>query len=142
MAMAKTATLNRNHMLTFVNNFLANFQNLCNQKNNPTLQEVEKFFTKSFQLNSNGVVLVRSSKEYLDRLHHLRDKYSYFDIVGPLEEPLISDNHFCVHYELDLQAKDGKKRQVFLIATGIIEDNKMANWIQVTHEKSSNQWDT
>jgi hypothetical protein len=141
MAMAKTAS-NRSQTLNLINNLLASLQNLCNQKNNPTIQELEKFFAKSFQLNSNGIVQCRSSQDYLKRLYHLREKYSHFDIVGPLEEPLICDNQFCVHYELGLQGKDGKKRQVLLFATGIFEDNKIANWIQITHEKSANQWDS
>ena len=140
MAMAKTST-NRSQSLNLINNFLAGFQNLCNQKNTPTLQDVEKYFSKSFQLNSNGVVLCRSSQDYLKRLNHLREKYSHFDLIGPLEEPIVSDNHFSVHYELGLQGRDGKRRQVMLFANGIIEDNKVANWIQVTHEKSANQWD-
>jgi hypothetical protein len=142
MAM-KTAGISRNQMLSLVNSFLAHFQNLCNQKQAPTLADVEKYFAKTFQLNSNGKILARSSSDYLNRLNYLRQKYSQFEIIGPLEEPLIADNnHFTVHYELDLQGKDGKKRQVLLLANGIIEDNKVANWIQITHETGmAAHWD-
>jgi hypothetical protein len=141
MANVKTLAMNKNQMLAFVNSFLAYLQNLCNQDNNPTVHDLEKHFSKNFQLSSNGKILTRSINDYPARLNHLRQKYSHFDIVGPLEEPLIADNAFTVHYELDLQGRDRQSHQVYIMATATIEDNKIAQWIQVTHEKGTGLWD-
>jgi len=135
LASSKSETLN------LVNSFFGTFEKICNGDKEPTTRDLERTLSRNFNMNSNGQYLCRSLNDYLKRIANLRSKYSHFDITGPLEAPIVADNQVTVHYELDLKGRDGKDRQVYIMAIGTIYDGKIASWIQVTHEKGFQYWD-
>lgn len=142
MATAKTVTLNKTQTLSAINDFLSLTQKWCNQSNAPSMSDLESALTRNFQISSNGNVVGRSVSDYMNRITRFRQKYSHFDIIGPLEEPLVADNKVALQYEVELTARDGKKSRVNIMALATLEGNKMAQWTQVAHEQDSSRWDS
>lgn len=144
MAITKTMPLNKAQALSFLNELLSNLSNWCNQENPaPRINDLEKFLAKNFELVSNDVSLVKGIDKYLQRLEHLRSKYETFEIIGPLEEPLLCDNKIICYYDLNLGFADGETRDVCIMAIATIENNKVTRWVQVTHDKDNEEhWDT
>jgi hypothetical protein len=139
--MATKLAFSKNEVLNLVNSFFSIFEKICNAEKSPTSSDLEKILARNFNLNSNGLTLCKSLSDYLKRITNLRSKYSHFDITGPMEAPIVADNQVALHYEIDLKGRDGKARQVYIMATATIQDGKIANWIQVTHEKGFKRWD-
>lgn len=139
---AKTEGLQKRQTLTLLNDFLHQFQNLCNQPETPIAADLAKFLAANFKLFSNGEVLCKDLESYLERITTLRSKYAHFDIVGPLQEPLFcEDNKILVQYELDLRTRDAKQERVYIMAVATLEDGKVTQWEQTTHEKGQKHWD-
>jgi hypothetical protein len=137
----KSVAFSKEEMLDLVNNFFGIFERICNQDKAPSPSDLDRLLTRNFTMNSNGQTQCRSLTDYLKRLVNLRSKYTHFDIAGPLEAPIISDNQIALHYEMDLKGRDGEDRQVYIMATATLQDGKISNWIQVTHEKNFHKWD-
>lgn len=141
MVATKTKPLNKGVFLALVNDFFEQFQNCCNRPNPPTGKELDKVLTSDFQLISNERVVVKNLQDYLKRIKMFRDKYEHFDIIGPLEEPIIADNKIALQYEIKLTDRDGREQIVCIIAFATIQDQKISRWQQVTHEKGIGTWD-
>ena len=135
MAATKTMYWNKSQALAHLNDFFKQFQHWIKQAKEPTLAEIEKFFTSDFQLSSNGILISRDLSDHLNRLNKLRKKYARIEVEGPFEEPLVCDNQLAVHYALHLSSHTGEKKEVGIIALAVIEDNKFKRWTQVAHEK-------
>lgn len=141
MVMTKTAPMNKTQAAAWIKNYFHQIQSLYNQPNSPTTPELEKILSHNFQFSSNGHMLGRTAADYLNRMLKLRKKYSHFEIKGPSEEPLMHDNHMAVHYDLLCRAQNGQTAQINIMALATMEDNKMASWVQVAHEKGAGHWD-
>lgn len=141
MVMAKTAPMNKAQAQAWIKNFLQHFQNLFNQKNMPTVADLEKIVTPNFHFTSNEEIMTRSAADYLNRLIKLRKKYSHFELKGPLEEPVANENRLAFNYILNLRSPNGQNVEVIIMTIVTLEDNKIAKWSQLTHEKHPNQWD-
>lgn len=143
MVIAKEAALDKNQATAFFNNFLKNFSNMCNRPNAPTVSDLEKFFTKNLQLTSNRKQITKSVSDYLNRITNLHKKYSHFEVSNLLEEPIISGNKVAVTYDLTMTPRSGGSKVIVNIAAfATIEDNKIAQWVQVVNEKGSSKWDS
>jgi hypothetical protein len=143
MATTKTpAAIDKREAITKLTSFFQIFQAACNQQGPINASTLEPYLSKNFQLTSNDRIAARSLSDYLNRLARFQKKFSHVEVAGPAAEPLISGNKIAIQYTMDLTYRDGKKSEVLVMALGTIEDNKIANWTQVTHEKgSSPQWD-
>ncbi|MDP1879696.1 MAG: hypothetical protein Q8K60_01990 [Parachlamydiaceae bacterium] len=140
MVMIKTAAHNKTQVLNLINNFIGEFQNWCNQRNAPEFADFEKYLTKQFQISSNGNVIGKDLHDYTLRVKKFREEYSHFEITM-LEEPLICENKVVLTYEVDLRLNPNQdKREVYVMAIVNLEDNKISNWKQVTHDKGSQDW--
>jgi uncharacterized NAD(P)/FAD-binding protein YdhS len=132
MVMAKVKSQEASVLL---NEVFKHFQNWIKQSKDPTLAEVEKFFTQDFQLYSNGLLISKNLSDHLNRIAKLRKKYSRIKIEGPHDEPLVSDNKFATHYTFHLTTHTGQESQIDVMAIVTTEDNKCKRWTQVAHEK-------
>lgn len=109
----------------------------------PTVNELEKYLAKDFQMFNNGKAVVKGSSHYLERLKNFQKKYSKFQISEPLEEPILSEKHAALYYKLDLTTHQGQHKQIFIAALFELENDKIKRWVEVTSEKepSSTPWD-
>lgn len=130
MASVKTS----NQVLSVINTFFEVFQKWCNQPNNPTPADLDKFLSPHFELISNGEVMVSGLSNYLERIKKIRSKCAHVDLIGPLE-PVVFEDRVVLQYELDMRTHDGQPQQVFVMAVATVVDNKISQWIQVTHAK-------
>ncbi len=142
MATVKTPSVNKNQALTILSDFLAQTQKWCNQPNAPATSDLETYLVRNFQFSSNGEVVGRSLSDYLNRITRFRQKYSHFDIVGPFEEPVVTDNKVALQYEVELTAHDGQTSHVYIMAFATLEGNKVSKWVQVASEQGSSLWDS
>jgi predicted alternative tryptophan synthase beta-subunit len=137
-----TKSLDKNKILNIVYDFFKQFQTWCGPSAiTPSVNELEKFFSKNLQMFNNGQLVVKNAANYLDRLQKFQKKYSSFKISEPLEDPLMSDNQVAVYYQLDLTTQNGQHKQIFIMGLFTIEDNKISRWIEVTQEKGAGNWD-
>jgi hypothetical protein len=142
MAMTKTTVLTKNQAAELVSSFLNEFQTWCNQTHDPKPAQLEHFITSNFQLSSNGQIKVKNPNEYLSRIEKFRKRYSHIEFSDIFEEPLVNDNKIVIHYEVTLNARNGEKKQVYIMAIATVEDNKFSKWVQAAHEKGTGQWDS
>lgn len=141
MVSTKTKTLNKSTYLTLINDFFAAFQECCNRPEAPKGKELVNYLNSDFQLISNERTEVKNLQDYYKRIELFRNRYEHFDIIGPLEEPLIGDNKVVLQYEISLEGRDGEAQIVCIMAIATFKDNKISRWQQVTHEKGRGTWD-
>jgi hypothetical protein len=140
MAMT-TKTLDKTQAIHVIYEFFKHFQKCINQSIEPNLAELEQYITKNFQITSSGHPVAKSSADYLKRLQNFQKKHSKWEISKPLEEPLVQDNRITLFYKVNLTSKTGEKKEVYIMAIGTIEDNKIRSWNQVAHEQGTGSWD-
>lgn len=137
-----TKTLEKSKLLNVVFDFFKQFPTWCGPSPvTPNIHDLEKYLSKNLQMFNNGQLVVKSSANYLDRLQKFQKKYSNFQVSQPLEEPLISDNKATLYYRLDLTARNGQHKQIFIMALMTIENDKISRWVEVTNEKGTEHWD-
>lgn len=140
--MVATKTLEKSKNVTVVYDFFKLFKTWFGRTAaTPSVSELEKHFSKNFQLTNNGQVVARGAANYLPRLQKFQKKYSEFQISEPLEEPIISDNKVVLYYKLDLTSHTGQHKQIFIMGLFTIEDNKIGRWVEVSNDKASDHWD-
>ncbi|MEX1012393.1 MAG: hypothetical protein WDZ27_01730 [Waddliaceae bacterium] len=129
--------------LKVVYDFFKKFPSWCGPSpETPTVEELEKFFSKEVQMFNNGKLIVQGGSHYLERLKNFQKMYSSFKISDPLEEPLIHENRASIYYTLDLTTHNGEHKQIYIMALFTIENHKIRRWVEVTHEKNSQKWDS
>lgn len=134
--------LSKEQALTLINDFFAQFPIWCNQDKAPTVADLEQFLAHNFQISCNDRVIAKNTTEYLKRVKNMREKFSNFELIGPLEEPLVHDNKLVCQYDLNVHANDGIKVEVCFMAIATIEGNKIVRWQEVSHEKHTGKyWD-
>jgi hypothetical protein len=47
-----------------------------------------------------------------------------------------------MYYKIDLTTQSGQSKQVFIMATGTIEHNKISRWVQVAYQHGTGDWDS
>lgn len=118
------------------------FQKWLSEGKDPSKSDVEKYLSPHFKITSNGILIAQSSTEYLARLKIFHEKYSKMEISKPLQEPLHHGNEIAIYYRANLTPrKGGAAKQVYILAIGSIEDNRIARWTQVSHEEGTGNWD-
>ena len=135
MAITKTAGLDRTQALALLDGLLETFQNSCNQINPPNSADFERYLATDFQIASNGQTVAKSLAEYMKRITKFRNKYVKFEITELLIEPLLIGNKIVSNYKVDLTTRNGQTLQVYIMAIGLIRDNKFSQWLQVASEK-------
>lgn len=142
MAMTKTETLSKERATQLIYDFFKQFQTWLTSGKAATQVEVDRFLSSNFRITSNGHVVGRSSADYLARIRKFQEKYSGYAVSKPLEEPIVSGNEIAIHYRVDLTPrKGGPAKQIFILALGTIEDNRITRWTQVAHEQGTGDWD-
>lgn len=139
MVLAKAA-IDKKQAIASLNAFFQQFQNCLNRPATPNAADFEKSLSRNFNITNNGLILAKSLQEYMNRIQQLQQKFSRIDINGPLTEPLISDNKLTISFDINVTARGGKKTPYRAMAIATIEDNKIAQWEQVAHEKNKEQW--
>lgn len=135
MVMTKTSNLTKNQAQAIVGSLFKNFQAWITQPQDPTISEIEKIFSRDFQLTSNGLLASKDLADHVKRLAKLRKKYSRIEVKESSEEPLVSDHKFAVYYTLHLTSHTRQESLIDIMAIATVEDNKIKRWIQVAHEK-------
>lgn len=131
----------KNKVLNVINDFFKQFQIWFNRSSGaPSTTDFEKCFSKNLQMFDNGQLVIRGAANYADRLQKFQKKYSDFKISEPLEEPLVCGNQAVFYYRLDLTTHNGQHKQVYIMGLFTIEDDKISRWVEVTHEKDSENW--
>jgi hypothetical protein len=134
----KFATLDRAHARTVINNFLDQFQNLCNTTGTLRTTELEKWMSRNIEFSSNGQVVCHNSAEYIAHLDKYREAYSSLEIINLLDDTLVADNKAIANYDVHLIDRKTKKLiKVNVIVIATIEDSKITRWNQVANEKGS-----
>lgn len=133
--MTKATLLNKSQALNTIHELFKHFTHWISQSKDPTLNEIGKIFTSDFQLFSNGLLVTKNLSDHLQRLLKLRKNYSSIEIEGPFEELMSDDGQLVIYYALNLTSHVGEKRQLDIMAIATLEDNKLKQWKQVTHER-------
>lgn len=132
----KEVVMSEDQAVKFLNNLFHTLEKWIAQPQDPTnLSEFEEFFTDDFQLLSNGVLRSRNLLDHLNRIAKLRKKYARIKINGSFEKPLVCHNRIACYYVMHLTSHDKQEQEVYVMATGVLENNKFKKWMQVTHEK-------
>lgn len=136
-------TLDKTNAVEIVYHFFHQFPKWCGKSaTTPSVNELQQYLAKNFQLYNNGTLQVKSAENYLERLKKFQKKYVNFNISKPLVEPLTQNNRATIYYKLDLTTFDGQHKEVFIMATFTVEDNRIVQWFEVSSEKAAGHWDT
>lgn len=144
MAFTKTGVIDKAQALALIDNFFEQFQNSCNRPEAPKTTDFEKVLSKNFRIFSNGKPMAKGLEDYVVRVASIKKRYPHVDITGPLEEPLLAGNKATILYDLEIKKPSGEKAHIYMMAMVTFEDNKIAEWVQVNHErndKDQNRWD-
>jgi hypothetical protein len=137
-----TKSLEKTKNVALVYEFFKQFSIWCGSSPvTPTPHELEKYLTKDVQMTTNGQLVVKSAADYLERIKKLQKKYSFFQISEPIIEPITSGHHATIYYKIDLTTHKGEHKQVFIMGSFAIEEDKIKRWVQVTAEKDAGNWD-
>lgn len=142
MATTKGADIDTHQAITALYTFFKKINTACTQSQPATLQEVDEFLSKNFQLTSNGQVVCKNETDYLHRLQKFQKKYSRFECSKPVVEPVTEGNRIALQYRVDLTERNGAHKQVFISGIVTMDHNKISEWTQVAHEKGTGSWDT
>lgn len=96
----------------------------------PSLTELERFFSPTFQLISNGQIVSRSIPEYIEFYSHFRKKVSEVQITEFLEEPIASENRVLIRYNKNVTEKNGHRLQFQIISTFTITQDHIIQWTE------------
>lgn len=136
-------TMEKTNAIEVIYQFFRQFPKWCGKSAvTPSVNELQQYLAKNFQLHNNGELKVKSAENYLERLKKFQKKYVNFNISKPLIEPLIQNNRATIYYKLDLTTFDGHHQEVYIMATFTIENNQIAQWFEVSSEKAAGRWDT
>lgn len=138
----KSATIDKDHAQTLVEDFFQQFQTACVKNTPPKSADFEKYLSKNFHFTSNGQIAGDSIHDYLKRIERLQQKYSSIELSEPHQELIVAGNQVVINYDAFLKSKAGKEVQLNIMAIATIEGNKIVDWIQVANEKGSGHWDT
>lgn len=142
MVATKTAPVSKEEALSVIYDFFKHFQTWISTGKAPAQAELERYLSPQFAITSNGHLTSRTAADYLSRVKHLQEKYSRFEISKPLQEPIHNGNEIAVYYRVDLTQKNGgASKQVYILALGKIEDHRISQWTQVTHQHGTGDWD-
>lgn len=141
MAMTKTAALDKTKVTSILNNLLKQFQQLCNRPNQPSESDLEEFLASDFQLTNNGKLASKSLADHMNRIMKFQKKFSKIEVTSLLEEPIVSGNKAAFRYNCNLTPRNGQKLMVNFMVMATFEDNKIAQWLQVSHQQNTGDWD-
>lgn len=143
MTMTRTRGVDKALAVSLVDEMLDRLQEVTNSSKGPMLHDLDQFFTTDFQLMNNGQTICKSLADYTQRIKKIKRKYSKVHVTNALEEPLFSDNKLAFRFNINFFDADGHKTVVNYMAIATIENNhKISSWTQVSHEKSTYEWDS
>lgn len=139
----KHATLDSAQASTLLHHFLDQFKACCNHPEPIRAADLEKFLAHNVQMSSNGQLVCHSTKEYFARLEKYKERYSHMEVKHLMDEPLIAENKAIINYSVKLTGRDKQDSvELNVMAIATIENDKIAKWNQVVHEKGSSHWDS
>ena len=142
MATTKSTTVDKTQAISLVDNFLEQFQAVCNQPSPAKASDLDKWLSQNLQVTSNGNVVDRSLQDYINRIGKMKSKYSRIEIQDRLEEPIVSDNKVVVNYDAVLTGKNNQAVTVNIMAIATVDNNKISRWTQVANQKGTGNWDS
>ncbi len=131
------ANLDQKLVLSLLQHFFEAFQSCCNAPGKDAAAAFGPYLSKNFQLTSSDHIIARSLSDYQKHIANYKEKFSHIEIIGPTADPLINGNRCALQYTVDYTLHNGSRNEVFIIAIATIEDNKIAAWTQVCHEKGT-----
>lgn len=138
---ATQTSLDKKQAAALIKEFFDQFQNSCNKPKAPNAADFQKFLAADFHITSNDHPLAKNLQEYMLSLANLQKRYSNFKVVPSKEELITSKDKVVVEYELHANSLQTKQPvRILMMAIARVEDNKFKNWIEVSHQKGSGQW--
>jgi hypothetical protein len=138
---AMPKTIDKGQITTVVEAFLEEFERWFAMPNGPTVADVEKCLAKDLKARSNGELILKNSSQYVDRVNLLRSRYSAVRISHLLGDVHVWNHSGVVQYIVNFTGKDGKPTELYFMVIVTLEDGKIVQWEQVTHERGLRRWD-
>jgi hypothetical protein len=138
---AKATGLDKAQAVAIVEGFLEEFERWFDLPNGPVLSDIEKVLSKNVKMRSNGELLIRSSEDYLKRVNLLRQRYAGVRISHVLGDTPVWNHSAVVQYTVTFTGHNGKETELYFMGVVTVEDGKIRDWMQVTHQKGI-RWDT
>ena len=141
MTTTKSAPFDARQAQNVTSKLLQFLQEIHNQPKQPEASDLEHYFTRNFELISNGTTISHNLNEYTQRIEKLRNKYSKFKITTH-DQLIVSDNRVALNYTLTLTPRSGGQTiNVEIMTFATFEGERLSKWHQVAHEKGAGHWD-
>jgi hypothetical protein len=139
--MQKAVAIDRAQANELIEEFLQDYVTWFMQPNGPTEAQMRERLSNDFQLSSNGQLIVRSLKDYADRIMHLRDRYKTCHVTALPGQTKVYNHTAIFSYEVHFTSAHHKDTHLFIMAVVEFDDHKIHRWTQATHEKGLPHWD-
>lgn len=103
----------------------------------PSQTELERYVSHRVRVSTNDRTTCRNIGDYMMRIREAQKHFEKVEISDFLEEPIIGDQRIVVRFNVDVVRPNGQKTQFQRIAILKIEEDKIANWNEVIHEKGA-----
>jgi len=139
--MPRAVALDRAQAIATLEGFLKDFERWFAQPGGPAPVELQRWLTPGFHLWSNGELIIHSTDEYVERIANLHRRYESCQVEPIMGETVVCNHTAVVQYRVHLTAKDRKTTDLHLMAIAHFEEDKIAQWTQVVHQKGLPHWD-
>lgn len=135
--MPKQTTVEKSQNVEIVEKFLDAFQTWCAPEGKPKLTDLEKWLDGHFLIKNNGRVLAKNASEYFARIEMYRNKYNECKISVVQDSILSFQNKVVLQFHAVFTAPEGTKHSCYKMAVATIENGKIVDWQEATHDTNN-----
>lgn len=138
MAAVKSPTLDKQLAHKLLNGLFGLLRKYAeDRKTVPSQTELERYISHRVRVTTNDRTTCRNIGDYLLRIREAQKHFEKLEFSDFLEEPIVADQRIVVRFNVDVVRPNGKKAQFQRVAILKVEEDKIASWNELIHEKGS-----